>query len=93
MKQDSWDWSKMSIYGDKPEETPVMYPSENDSKEPDSGNMACCYLCGKDLSQLPENTHVKRDFRTVVDSMGVPSRTYVLSYCIWCVNRYITSDL
>jgi hypothetical protein len=72
------------------EQTPEMHPEPvSDSQEPDSGWMASCYICGRDLTRLPEPA-IDRKYR-VIATDGKPLRSYILSFCGSCSHTWLKS--
>lgn len=73
-----------------------VYPEPRPVDRINGGNFKSCYICGKDLRDLPPS-HVNRDVKRSdeVPLFGSPDygsvRSYVLSTCAECFEQYLQS--
>jgi len=79
----SWnkgDWDKVApVAPETPGEPNTPKP---DGPEPDSAWLRSCYICGRDLFQIPD-TSINRRYRVVARD-GEDLHGYVLSFCRPC---------
>lgn len=73
-----------------------VYPEPRPVDRVNGGNFKSCYICGKDLRDLPAS-HVNRDVKRSdeINLFGSPDygkvRSYVLSTCTECFKQYLQS--